>query len=483
MLKQDLIRVCRFDKPMEQIPVPQKQGATTSSPKIVLKKDPQSIEVIQRTNKGYMRYILNNKTGVATDKSNYGDKHELIRLIDARQLASAYLYKDLINKDNVVVGTFATYKEPSLNTNAIEGNLLDIYDKQDNRSISNKADMVGSGIYSLKYGGSISIKMTTTFNPTANLVYLVTTGSVEEVNIYINNHLTKTFNPKEGMLSSGECKKIEFTVPTKAQTSEYIIKIEAKGSSGLFYPCCINFVELKNFNGEHIDCYKCIGSKKGISFITQGANDYAMADNNSKWFGSYHGGEELLECKLNWIQNFRYQKRDSDLMMVDIEDLATGAWRVLTDKCELYERTRLLGRAEMISLFDFTEDGTINMKMSFTNSDTNPILFNTLYTSLTCTAPSFKKVLFPQFIDIVNTPLNEEIPLYLTEGFVSQLDETNGLQLNVRFNMFKDTYNRKGSFILHSSYYEKLYYGVINNSRDIKVPHLQFNKSLDFIIR
>lgn len=461
--------------------LPPKQGGIIScTPKIVKKMDSQSLMVIQKTNKGYMRYTLNNKNVSPSDLSNYGTNGELIRLIDARHLVDVCVYKDLSVPFS---GTLGVATPTTNDANFVERKLLDLTSIQNNRNISSKGANAGFGIYTMTTGQIAQWVLNATKSNKANILFQTSSGSTTEVKIYINNVLIKTFNPKRYFVSTAMTDLIEFEVPNNSQATTYNVKIEVSGASGNFYPCCFNFSTLENFDGMDIDNWKGFGSIQGASFVTTGANEYAMADNTNKWFSSYHGGETLESCEVLWLKNNKYATLESDIVYSNFSDIPLSDWKIFKNKFDIKQRTNLLGKAKMNSVFDFSEDGTMNQKMALDNTGEEPIIFNALYTALTCTSPSFNFLVSPVYKDLGLTPTERSIQIGINEGFVSQFDSINNLQLDIRHNKFNYKNNALKCYILDSQYYKKHYYGVVTNTRNVFISNLQFSKALDFIIR
>lgn len=458
-----------------QSPIPPKQSYIKNTNCIVLKRDANELLVIQKTNKGYLRYSMNNKTGSASNSGNYGEFNELVRLTDARPLESVYVYKDLVP----VTGTLDVYQAARLNANDIETSLLNLANKEDTRNISNKSGYFGSAIYRITKDTEFTFTMNYTYSTKANLAFMVSPTSVQKVKISVNGILVKEFNPRM-YLNNGQTgySIVDFDIPSSTVTGTFQVTIRAEDTSGYFYPCCFNFYELKDYKNQDIDNWKAFGSNKG-GYVTSGANDYALADSNNRWFGSYHGGEKLENIQLTWCTT-PYPKLETNIYQEVLENIDNGIWRIL-ENFQIYQKTDLIQKAKMHSIFDFSTDGTIEMKFSF--KVYGDLLLNAFCTALTCTDTKFSYLFMPHLEDLGGVASGNEIKIPLSEGYIRQVNPTDKMQLDIRFTKFHEYNNAKGAYLLDHSYYRKFYYNVVTNVKNCEIPTLQFSKALDFSIR
>lgn len=472
---KDIVNLFKYDF-APQGTIPPKIGLSTNNFKIIHKRENGEFLVIFKCNKGYVRVTLNTGIGVVADKDNYGENYGLLRVTDVRILEDVYLYKDMATPKS---GALTSYTSPNIKANVIEQSLLNIGTRQDDRNISSKAGQLGNGIYQMTFNTEIAYDLNYTYATKGNISFMVSPTSVENVIIFINGKEVKRFNPRaflnNGQLGYG---KIEFDIPPLTTTSTYELKIRAEGASGYFYPSCINMYTLEEYNKQDVDNWKGFGSPKN-GFLTQGANDYAFSDQNNKWFGSYHGGEISEICQITWNTTIT-PKLESTIYQENCSNINGGEFRILKD-IQIFQKTDLISKIKMQSIFDFNLDGTINMKFSYTPYV--DVLLNAFCTALTCTHNSFDHVFLPKYISFGNTPLNTDVFIPLTEGFVRQVNSIDKLQMDIRFTKFHENNNKKGAYILDHAYYRKFYYNVIINQKNVLIPTLQFSKSLDFSVR
>ena len=131
----------------------------------------------------------------------------------------------------------------------------------------------------------------------------------------------------------------------------------------------------------------------------------------------------------------------------------------------------------MLSIFDFNVNGTVNMSFSLYD---NVINASDIYTQMVCTDPNFKSLIYPELKSIT---IDSETSFNNVIGKVVQKNGTTNDKLTIRHDVFTNTYNTKGSFIVNDSSNSKVYYGVVAAFTDgVNIPHLNFNKAIDFEI-
>ncbi|MED2978188.1 hypothetical protein P4284_15990 [Bacillus swezeyi] len=465
-----------------QSPKPQKNGIRTNSAKIIQKTSADELQIVQRTNKGYVHYTLTKNSG-ASGTEDYGINHELIRLTKARQFQDAYVYFDM---GSPASGTLTTLYEAGQN-NTIEQRLFKLPQLDMSRNFSSKGDGTGLACYELATGGEVTYNLDATKTKKANILFLCSTGGGEDVQILINDTLVKSFNPRSYVVTgttTAAMALIEFEIPSKADGDEIIVlKIKNNSSSYPVYPCCINFFELKDHNGQVIDNFKCFGSTRGGWIENSGASDYALYDATAgKWFGSYHGGEVSEHDFLIWNKNAITDIDEYDLSMTAFADVPTGEWRIQRN-FKLYQQTALAGgKARMVSEFDFNVDGTLEMDFGYYDGQ---VQLGTFYTGLTSTNTAFSYVFQPKFHFFGDVPSGNHYNIPLTEGRISQVNPTDVLQLDIRFTKFNQEHDTRGPSIFDHDNYRKFYYGPIFGaaSNPVSLGSLSFSKGLDFIVR
>lgn len=458
---------------------PNKSGIQKNSFKIISKTKDKELTIIQPTNKGCVKYTFQRGSGASKPDRDYGTNHELLRIVKAEHIQESYVYFDILTP---IEGSFS---EPALyvpsKRSLIEQLLFNTPQYSEINTFGSKENGDGIGAYKLYYGSSVSYNIPVTMNGKCNLMFLGTATSSQKIQIKVNDILIKEFNPRAFIMESyNGIGIIEFDVPTKSTTNNIIkITIANADSTGYFYPCAINVKKLCEYNGEYITDFKCFGSTS-VGWITNsGASDYALYDYEAKkWFGSYHGGEILEQEQILWgtqiVEENPYYNSNRIL-----SDIPLNEWRIQRD-FKIYQQTDLANnKAKMISIFNFNNDGTLDMDFSYYNG---VVTLSNFYTALTCTDVGFKYIFFPIFKNLGNTPSNGYIPLPVTTGFVSQVNPDSSLQLDTRFTKFNNSKDTRGAVIADNDAYRKLYYGVIYRKQCI-IDNLTFSKSLDFIVR
>jgi hypothetical protein len=461
-----------------QSPKPQKIGPRTCSYKIIHKTSANELQIIQKTNKGYVHYTFAKNTG-ASGEGDYGINHELIRLIRARHIQDAYVYKDVSTPTS---GSVTVQYAPGL-FNTIESLLFYLPQRDDAKSISSQNGN-GVGCYKIAASSEVSYTLKVNKKKKANALFMCTPGGSQDVQIFVNNVLVKSFNPRALVTSGGNSMAlIEFELPSKANTSDTVtVKIRNNSGAGDAYLCALNFFELKDYDGQDISDYKCFGSAKSGWIENSGASDYALYDADTrKWFGSYHGGEISELDRILW-ENGSVRGDEYSLSHVQFATINVGEWKV-QKYFEIYQQTSLAnGKAKMVSKFDFNTDGTIEMDFGYYDGQVN---LGTFYTALTCTSVNFNYLFYPRYYYFGNTPTNTYYTFPVTEGRISQVSSTDVLQLDIRFTKFNNRYDSRGPTIADNDAYRKFYYGPIygQSSNPVKLTALTFSKGLDFIVR
>ena len=447
-----------------QCSLPPKQGEIDNSYKLVLKNNSSEYLILQPTNKGYLKYTF--KKGIGDSSASVGVNWELLRLFNVEKCNEIFVWLE----PNAVSGTLLKTIKPS-DFNGVESNLLP---KSTSNNICNKQ---GITLYELQASQQAEFYIPKVYNNKFSIKYLSNDNRSENVEIYVNNILVKTLNTRNNDIT-GCYQDIEFEIPFKrnnAGTTQWTLKIINKDTNNKFSFIGFNFESLKDYKGKSIDSYK-IYPLKSYFINTIGANDYAIRDLDiGKWCGSYHGGETLLWNKIIWnstkdFARLEYEKETEF-------DLITDTSFTIVKNFKIIQQTNINNKAKMMSIFDFNQNGTINM--SFALSE-NTIKARDIYTQMVCSDPNFLTLIYPVLKPI--TP-NGETSFKNTIGNVVQKNVTTGDKITIRHDMFTNTYNTKGSFVVQDSSNSKVYYGVVSNyMTGVVIENINFNKSIDFEI-
>lgn len=459
-----------------QSPKPPKSGVQTNSYKIIKKTGEKELTVIQKTNKGYIKYVLERGFGASQEGIDYGGSHDLLRIVNVSHLQDGYVYADVSTPKT---GTYESVLYQEGARNVIEQLLMYTPSFDNNKAFSSKG-VNGLGCYGLKYGMSVEFEMEITSQSKANLLTLASSTCSQNINIYVNDIKVKNFNPRQFYFGENGIGVVEFNVPTKSTTNDKIsVKIENADSTGLFYLCALNYKKLNEYKGEYITDFKFIGSDKAGWIESKGASDYAMYDYDKKlWLGSYHGGEVLEVEQITWSSQ-RICENEYYLSSTTLQNIELNDWRI-QEYFKIYQRTNLAnGGGKMVSIFSFNVDGTIDMDFGYSEGTIN---LSNFYTALTCTHTNFQYLFYPFYKSFGVTPSNDYFNFQTTEGKISQVNSIDGLQLDIRFTKFNESKNSRGCSIADNVAYRKFYYGVVYGKPTI-VKNVSFSKSLDFIVR
>lgn len=453
-------------------PMPPKQGIKTNSLKLVQKVGNDEFNVIQKTNKGYLKYVLDTKNG-DTGSTSVGMAWELIRLKKVERVRKAYVYLDL----SPTTGTLDVFQAGGLNS--IQEN--DYFGTPFNEPTSSDGTGNGFTVYSIPANGEVTFTIPCSYQEVMNMLFLSSNLSASSVDISINDIIVKNINARayRSVTSGNGYATTQFNVPRNIYTSrKYTLKIKNNDSVNPFYYCCMNIYELKDYNNSYVNKFKY--DNLGTYFINaNGASDYAIYDKDiEKWCGSFHGGETRIYGRCLWRTLNAKRLDDEDHFYFD--DVPNGGWTVLQN-FTMWQQTKINNKATMTTTYGFDVDGTMEMKFGLTDCTIN---MQNFYTALTCTGTNFLFTTYPNIIGI-NQNNNTYYPSVM--GEIIQYDSNNTIEVGIRytqFNRYLSSGPTKDPYILHNANYAKFYYGpVVNASTPVNIKNLCFEKGLDFIVR
>ena len=438
-----------------------------STPKIV-KYDPGQNELLifQKSNNGYLEYILNKKNG-DTSEYSVGTNWDLLRLKNIRQADFAYVAKNT----HTVSGTETILAQPSAGVNNITTRLF-----KNSKSITGSYSANGGlGCYGIDNTSKMTFAMKTTSNNKGNVLFFCSTLSSTNVDIKVNNEIVV-----KGLNLANKLKNNlfiqEITLPINSfNATDYNIEIINNDSEHLCYVSCVNYKPLDQYNGEDVDEFQ-IYHTANYFVKSDGASDYAIFDSDlNKWCGSYHGGETLESAVITKPSyDFNYSSYDNvDTVLSNIE---SATWWI-TNELYLVQITNINNKGKMYSKLDFTKNGMVDMQFSFYNGNINTRSF---FTGLTCVSTDMNYLKNPK-----NTTIADDI--YLTEngGHVTYSSNKN-MGLDILYSKFYPkfiTENRKNGWIKHDNNYNKFYYGCVdyqgNSNQPVNINNVQFRKVIN----
>lgn len=432
------------------------------------------VSVIQKATGGYLLYELDKSNGDTTENS-VGLVWDLIRLKKIQQGLHAYVAKN--DYDNST-GTISILIDESNTTNTLEPLL---YSNGFLEPITgSKKYNKGLKVYGMSPSATITYNMKSSQNNKGNILFYCTPGGSKKVNIYINNNLIKeNLDLSKYALTGNSPFLYEFEIPMCSSLKDYTIKIENADETRTAYISCVNYYELKDYNGQYIDSFKILLNNK--YFINaNGSSDYAIKDNDlNKWCGSFHGGETAISQKLlipypdtqvvqYWPNNYRFK---------EINNINNDLFFITPDFI-IEQVTNINNKANMFSNFDFNFDGLIDMNFDYYNGNINTKQF---YTALTCNTKDFNIVKNPN--NVVQTE-NERLYLNNNNGLVMFRGSLTNAKMNIYYSKFNNNYienNFKNGWVDNTQYYNKFYFGVIDqvNREAIKLNNIQFRKIIE----
>lgn len=460
-----------------QSPKPQKVGILDNSYKIV-KKTNDRLDVVQKTNKGYVHYTFELNKGA----DDYDDNHGLLRLTNATHTVGAYVYYDI---GDVKSGTLdVTYEDNLFST--LDSYLYGNPSNRDNERNLN-SNLLSSKLYRISNGNEVTWTVPMSDSDKLNIMFNCTPASSNNLDIKLNGNVVKNVNLRDYTSATTELANglvtIEIDVPRRqttaavSQRGSFDISIDNKGGGNALISC-FNFYELKDYNGQPINQFKSVGISK--RWLTNGANDYAIRDfEKGKLFGSYHGGEVSETIQL-FFNNQKYPVNQNSETNSHFQNISDENWCALR-YFYIYQRTNLANnQAKMTSKFDFNSDGTIEMDFGYESEE---LVINSFRTAMSCTHTNFRHLTYPKYNLFPAEPTETFYYIPTTEGKITQVNSIDGLQLDLRFTRFNQEYEDSGAFIADRSAYRKFYYGPLDNSKNILLKSLSFSKGMDFTVR
>lgn len=453
-------------------PMPPKQGIKTNSVKLIRKVGNDEFIVIQKTNRGYLKYVLDTKNG-DTSSSSVGMAWELVRLKKVERVRKAYAYLDL----TPTTGTLDVFQAGSLNSTQEN----EYFGTPFNEPTSSDGTGNGFTVYSIPANGEVTFTIPCTYQQIMNVLFLSSNLSASSVDISVNDIIVKNINARayRSATSGDGYATVDFSVPRNVYLSRtYKLKIKNNDSVNPFYYCCLNMCELKDYNNNYVNKFKY--DNMGVEFIDAvGASDYAIFDYDiQKWCGSYHGGESRIYGRCLWKTLNAGQLDDEG--HENFADITNGDWTIARNFV-MWQKTKINNKATMVTTYDFNTDGTMEMKFALTD---NTINMSNFYTALTCTGTTFNFISYPN-IQAINLNTTNVFPNIM--GEVVQYDASSLIELGIRytqFNRYLSTSENRNPYILHNASYAKFYYGpIVASTTPTIIKNLCFEKGLDFTVR
>lgn len=436
------------------------------------------LTVIQRNHSGYLKYVFDTKNG-DTSSTSVGLAWDLIRLKKVLFCPQAYVFK---NDYDSFVGDLFTLKAPVIKDGFFEKDMFvnsviplssnDVFYK-------NKPSI---GIYGLRSADGTSpsevrYKLDFKTSGKANIVFYCTESSATDVDILINERVITKLKLSAFEKNQLNCYyTYEFDIPQYAHedsNKECIVTIRNNDNGNTMYFCCMNYMELKDYDGRDYDSFKATSSEK-YYINAEGASDYAIYDSDlHKFMGSYHGGETALQQQIIIPKHANYFNNANSYL----SDLPDTEISFITPVFEILQRTNLNNKGTMLSVFDFNSDGQIFMNFNFEGN----INTSKFFTALTCNSTDFDIVKYPD-----NKLLTEgENVLIPNNGMLTFTSNgTSRLRMDILYSKFYDEHinsAKKNGYVLVNSHYNKFYYGAVMESESpVNIKNLNFQKILDF---
>ena len=450
---------------------PPKIQSSGNDYKLIDKKTSQEMYVYQVAGNNYLRYYFRKNNG----GSGYGEPYELLRSQKVEPISNVVVYKEVKNPTEGTVTSLWNYNK----TNSVERRVMPYKNFDQSKRYANGGNTPIQS-YQIDAGQSVSYTMQPTPSKSMNIAFYARGGFTEseDFDVKIDGEVLQELNIKNAPMQYTRI--FEFITPPTDDT--YTLTIENKSTTGL-YLTAINLYTLEDYKEQEVDSYVAYGQIDKTPFIdNQGANDYALKNlENNQLFGSYHGGETVESCKMEYVNS---DNLINGVSLKKFDDIPINQF-YLSKNLSIRQESTLIQRANTYSIADFNTNGTLNFNFSYNVIEgATPIPIKDLWVGLTCTHSSFSKVKIPKRIDFGNTYTGETIFFPSTIGLCVQTTSDETQEIHIRHSRFKNTYaaTDQPQSVTDLEIYRKYYYAPIRGNTDNKVAPttFQFNKALDF---
>lgn len=451
--------------------IPSKTLATGNNFKLVNKLSSDELVVYQKAYNNYLRYYLKRNSG----GSGYGVNYELLRVQKVEPISNVMVYKDVSTPDEGVVTSVWNYT----GTNSVEARAMP------NKSKNNKiryTDSMNKPIqsYEIKPKTSVSYNLQPTMANTMNVAMYARGGytSNENFNLKIDGEIIQELNIKNAPMQY--TRVYNFNVPPT--DSNFKLTIENTSEKSV-YLTGLNMYSLEDYKRQEINQFVAYGQTNVVNFIDNaGASDYAFKNlETNELFGSYHGGEKVQSCKLEYIDMKNLIENVKQIQFADIE---VGKF-YLTPNLTIKQESILIERANVYSRFNFNDNGTLIFDISYNIIEGKaPIPIKDFHVGLTCTNSAFSKVKYPIIKNFGSTYTGDAVYFNGTSSQIIQTTDSENQELHIRHTRYKNdyVYTNTPFSIYDLELYRKYYYAPIRNNTDknIAPTSFQFTKALDF---
>ena len=451
-------------------PVPPKSLPTGNSFKLIEKKSNGELVVIQEAFNNYLRYYLRKNNG----GSGYGVDYELLRVQKVEPLNDVLLYKSPANPSEGSVTSVWNYA----GGNSVERSAMNNRNFDTGKRYFNRGNDPLQA-YEIVANSSVSYSMKSAPSEDYNVAFYARGGYTKSENfeILIDGELLEEFTIRNNPMQT--VRRFSFKVPAK---DKFVLTIKNKSNNSL-YLSAINLFHLSEIDGQEVDNYSAYSHSGKTPFIdNQGASEYAFKNlENNLQFGSYHGGELGVYCKMEYVDV------SSDAMsvsIIDFEDIPIGQmW--CAEQFSIRQLTDLIERIDMYSVFGFNDIGTVKFDMSYNIKEGEvPVPLKDLWVGLTCTHSSFRNMTYPVVLNFGNEYTGESHSFLSTSGMAVQTTADGLQELHIRHSRFNNSFTEgvHPYSVYNLEIYSKYYYSPIRNNKNNRVAPttFQFSKELDF---
>ena len=463
--------------------MPPVRNLLKNSPKFVSYSTTNNeINVVQKNSNGYLIYTFDNANGDSS-ASSVGTNWDLIRLKKIQFSQFAYCFKDTYAS---TVGTLSTLQQASATASYVEENInKPVIPYGSDVLYKNKASLAIYGLDTANNSTPAQVTYNLNYNVSgkANILFYCSALSSTNVDIILNGKTIGNLDLSKFAKNNVGCFYVyEFNIPILQGTATNKLQevvIKNNDLSHKMYWCCMNYLRLEDYDGRDIDSFKATSSEK-YYVNSNGASDYAIYDSDlQKFCGSYHGGETATQQKFTQPNlssnsvNYNIDFFDSGVYINN--NLPNGNTWFIIPTFEIMQVTNINDKGRMISIFDFNNDGCLDMNFNF-KGDINTTKF---FTGLTCNSKTMNVIKFPNNAGISDG----ENMLDTNNGFANFTSSTTFLSMDINYSKFPNTYMQTGyenGYVQSTEGYNKFYsYAVFNPSTPVNVKELTFRKVLN----
>lgn len=407
---------------------------TNISPKVIFKQSENAVGVLTNTpsKKDYVLLGLTEKKG-DHDDSSFKGKFDLLRLSSAKQVTEAIVFNQ--------PKEFETSNNKNPNGDFRSASFLTGY------SYPERMNYISNTSYEAKNSFlEFEAEITNEHKGRLNLGFYGTQNTSRAVEVLINGILVDEVDT-----TSQVPKTIFRSINVGSTVGKVKVKLKIKDDNNY-----IRGVHFLGYNAFDLNALTNKVETNGVLFNygtnhyisrSTGANEYALRDAaTGKWFGSYHGGEELLSRK----------------MIADGQEINMSTSEVkLINTLTICQETMMVDSVKSTSVTDLSNDGTYSFEAFL--KKIKPIELFDFYSCMTCSNNEFNKVLYPE---IKTATMSNNTLLLENAGNLTQVNEATNQTIETQYIKQDDYFTTTPLRVMYfDGSYSKVYHGVTTGNK------------------